>query len=291
MAANGTAPVEASHADAEPTAIARQDFPVDSFREAARELRRPFTPAAVKFKPQQKIGNQTLCVAYIDARLVIDRLNLIVADGWTAEYEPVAGGLMWCHLTVCGVTRRDVGEGKGKALLSDSLKRAAVHFGVGVSIYAIPSVRLPGEIKYVTDQHTAQLRQRYERWLTQTGIPHFGEPLDHGDADDGGQGDPDEPAPGLDTEAPAAIDDAIAGETISRPHARRIVDAAYTVGVEQRLQLAATHVAGRDVGDCATKTKATVALSTLTVEQADRVEAWIAKKADEQAASAAETSS
>jgi hypothetical protein len=49
---------------------------------------------------------------------------------------------MWCDLTIDGITRSDVGEGVGKALVSDSFKRAGVRFGIGVSLYAIPKMML-----------------------------------------------------------------------------------------------------------------------------------------------------
>lgn len=273
---------------AETTADPHAGLPVDSFAAAAPYLRRPFTVAAVKFKPQQKLrNNTTLCVAYIDARLVIERLNLVAAGAWHAEYEPVPGGLMWAHLTVCGVTRRDVGQGQGKALVSDALKRAAVHFGVGVSLYAAPARTLPGEVKYLNDTHLNQLRGHYARWLNDRGISDFGEPLDHGDVE-GAQGDPEAPPQQAEDTSPQAIDDAIGDEHINRQRAKELVDLAFTVGVQSKLQLAASHTAGDDVGDCSTKAKATTALQNLTVEQADRVEHWISRKADEIAARSAQ---
>jgi hypothetical protein len=36
------------------------------------------------------------------------------------------------------------------------------------------------------------------------------------------------------------------------------------------------------VGDCSTKAKATTALATLTYAQAEKVDAWLNRKADEQ---------
>lgn len=178
-----------------------------SLKEAIPELRRPFTPAAVKFKPQSVLGEGkgVLCVAYIDARLAGERLNHIVPDDWSSTFRPVGDGLMWCDLTVCGTTRSDVGEGKGKALVSDALKRAAVHFGVGVSLYAIPQQRIwvnqgrdlvsvwksgtkpNGKDKYdakIEDAGHAHLVAQYGRWLEQAGVQAFGEPLDHGDTPD-----------------------------------------------------------------------------------------------------------
>jgi len=178
---------------------------------AIPELRRPFTPAAVKFKPQSVLGEGkgVLCVAYIDMRLVSERLNHICPNDWSDAYRPVGNGVMWCDLTVHGVTRSDVGEGTGKALVSDALKRAAVKFGVGVSLYAVPELKIwanqgrdlvsiwesgvkqNGKKKYdarIEDAGHAHLVAQYGAWLEQVGRQAFGEPLDHGDVD-GAAGD------------------------------------------------------------------------------------------------------
>lgn len=194
-----------------------QDFPVRDYMRAAEHLRRPFTPAAVKFKvqatwgPEGEQANAALIVAYIDARLVIERLNLVCPQLWADEYEATAGGLMWCHLTVDGLTRRDVGEGRGKALVSDALKRAAVHFGVGVSLYAIPKIVLKAADKHVTMKQgklaltpngETRCRNIYEAWLDLAGTQAFGEPLDHGDVDDAA-GDPDPHEEPAEAAAPA----------------------------------------------------------------------------------------
>lgn len=174
------------------------EFPLDAFRDAARELRRPFTAAAVKFKVQATWpkDNPTggLIVCYIDARLVVERLNLILPDRWADAYEPTAKGLMWCHLTVDGITRSDVGEGDGKGLVSDALKRAAVKFGIGVSLYATPKMILnlnDGHLKVkrtnkgpsleLTPNGETRVRDIYSAWLDTRGVQAFGAPLDHGD--------------------------------------------------------------------------------------------------------------
>lgn len=197
-------------------------LPVESFRDAAPLLRRPFSVDAVRWKPQSvtKTG-KTLVVAFIDARLVVERLNLVCPHLWHDAYEPTPAGLMWCHLTVDGITRSDVGEGKGKALVSDALKRAAVRFGVGVSLYAIPQTYLDGEVKFLNAGHTRFLRERYTGWLTEHGAQAFGDPLDHGDAPDGSVGDPDEPAAPVEPEAPVSqklVDEAVAAMTAAGIH-------------------------------------------------------------------------
>lgn len=185
-------------------------FPAETFTDARTHLRRPFTPEAVRWKVQAQWPNSPnerpkagLIVGYIDQRLVVDRLNLVVADHWHDDYapDPTGAGLM-CRLTVFDVTRPDIGQGTGKGLYSDALKRAAVKFGVGVSIYALPKIKLTVEDGHLTPKKSRngymlaltpageeRCRDIYELWLDQRGRDAFGDPLDHGDAA-GGLGDP-----------------------------------------------------------------------------------------------------
>lgn len=175
-----------------------ESFPVESFTAAAPHMRRPFTPEAVKFKVQATWDGGALAVAYIDARLVVERLNLICPHLWSDHYRPVSETRMWCDLTLDGITRSDVGEGNGKGLVSDALKRAAVKFGIGVSLYATPKMFLDerdGHLKpnnrekYVlTDNGERHCREIYRQWLAGHGIKAFGPALDHGDVEDS-QGD------------------------------------------------------------------------------------------------------
>ncbi len=181
-------------------------FPVDSFKEAAKPLRQPFSPEAIKFRVLKGQGNRARCAYYIDARLAIARLNLVIPHKWEHRFEPVQGGML-CHLTVDGLTRSDVGWSNNqtddmglKALYSDAFKRAAVHFGIGESLYATPPVYLqegPGlkvvdsgrtdkygkPIKnyYIRPEGEGYLRDAYKQWLKEHGAEAFGEALDHGD--------------------------------------------------------------------------------------------------------------
>lgn len=250
---NGTAPVV-------PDVV----FPVDSFREAAPHLRRPFTTAAVKFKVQSTWpkDNPTggLVVAYIDARLVVERLNLVCPHLWVDAYAPGHGGLQ-CSLTIDGITRHDIGEGNGKALYSDALKRAAVKFGVGVSLYAIPQSFIgtqdgsakakrsnKGPTLVLTDSGEAGVRRRYAQWLEATGIEAFGQPLNHGDVE-GSQGD----AEASDADHPAAAVEAAPDDPSDKPLTNaaraKIARAIGEAGVEPAMLLAA---AGFDSIDAVT---------------------------------------
>lgn len=202
---------------------ASHGLPVDTYREAAKHLRRPFEAAAVKFRilDGRDIGDKarTRCAAYIDARLVSERLNLVCPHLWTHRFEPVQGGMM-CHLTVEGLTRSDVGHSVDqrtdmglKALYSDALKRAAVHFGVGVSLYAIPGLTVyakDGHVKvvaregkppayYLQPKGELELRNRYKRWLKEFGEGAFGRPLEHGDMER-------EPEPETEPAPPPGVD-------------------------------------------------------------------------------------
>lgn len=266
-------------------------FPLDSFKAAARHLRRPFTAEAVKWKVQAVWPKDNpasgLVVGYIDARLAVERLNLLVPHLWFDEYE-TAGKQLLCRLTVDGITRQDVGDGQGKGLYSDALKRAAVKFGVGVSLYAIPKMILQvsdgmvkvrqtakGKTLEITPKGDARLRTMYADWLTQHGEGAFGEALNHGDVE-GSVGDPDASLP----DDPAADESAKPEPQVTVKVAGELAKGAYRVGVGDKLQLAATHVHGGDVGDCSTEAKAKQALRVLTVSEGEKLQAWLDKKAD-----------
>lgn len=194
------------------------ELPVSNLKDAISHLRRPFTISAVKFKVQQEWPGPkgALIAPYIDARLVSDRLDAIVPDLWSDAYEPVGGGkALKCKLTVDGITREDVGEGrKEKDLHSDALKRAAVKFGVGRFLYAMPKILINAggdklEVKtrkrtgkpdqkycFLTPAGEQYCRSFYASWLEKEGVENFGEPLNHGDSfDAAGDLEVETPAP------------------------------------------------------------------------------------------------
>ena len=113
-------------------------------------LAEPFDPAEVKWKPQVVKGDRALAVAYIDARVVQDRLDQVFGvAGWKSDFERVGEHSVMCRLSVRidgeWITRTDVGStseqpdagDKMKAAFSDALKRAAVTFGVGRYLYRL----------------------------------------------------------------------------------------------------------------------------------------------------------
>src|SRR5262245_1666394 len=115
-------------------------------------LAAPFERSEVKFKPGVVSGNRALALHFVDARVIQDRLDDVLgAANWQDEYEVLADGSVVCRLRLRlggeWITKMDVGgpseqpdEGdRRKAAFSDSLKRAAVKFGIGRYLYRLPS--------------------------------------------------------------------------------------------------------------------------------------------------------
>lgn len=169
-------------------------------QDVLNDLRRPFTAAAVKFKPQavSKSSDKALATFYVDARLVAERLNYVVGPAnWTNqprvvfEDNPQAHQAFQfpveCALTVFGVTKVDVGvymqgakaDDKAiKSAYSDSLKRAGVMFGIGAYLYALPKQWFDYDRERKQWKNEAAIRKAYEAACAKLGL---GDPIDHGD--------------------------------------------------------------------------------------------------------------
>ncbi len=114
-------------------------------------LAAPFELSEVKFKPQSVKGNRALALAYIDCRVIQDRLDDVLGvENWQDEYQLLPDGSVACklQLRIGGdwITKMDVGSmseqpdggDRLKAAFSDALKRAAVKFGIGRYLYRLP---------------------------------------------------------------------------------------------------------------------------------------------------------
>lgn len=117
----------------------------------AERLTEPFEANEVKWKAQVVRGNRALSVAYVDARLVEDRLDKVFGiDGWQDCYHVLPSNNVICTLRVRvgeeWIEKSDVGgqsdqpdEGdRMKSAFSDALKRAAVKLGIGRYLYRLP---------------------------------------------------------------------------------------------------------------------------------------------------------
>jgi hypothetical protein len=119
-----------------------------------------------KYKPE------ATCVAYIDARDVMDRLDEVCSYGWHRNHEELKGriyagvGIILPSSRVmwrwdCGTESSTEAE-KGES--SDSFKRAAVNVGVGRFLYDLKITKLPankkkvqGEYPHVVDNNGKQV--------------------------------------------------------------------------------------------------------------------------------------
>ena len=175
--------------------------------EAARDLRRPISPDEVRFKVQgvrwtkrdgEDIATAAQVVAYIDARTVVARLNLLFPGRWQAPTNALplemrltrrgADGALTpirldrgevqadntlyyrCRLEIGGAGFEDVGAGDDpKAAYSDAIKRAAVRAGIGESLYAMdsPWLRVGDADNQVRVSRAGKpyLDERTTRWL------------------------------------------------------------------------------------------------------------------------------
>lgn len=125
---------------------------MDDMKDILAELRKPFPPEHIEWKPQSKTkaGDKAWAAAFVDARRYQDRLD--EADpNWTARYEFLKddGSGVICHMTVGSVTRSDIGakdEGGMNvetSTIAQAFKRAATTFGLGRDLYLLPTVAWP----------------------------------------------------------------------------------------------------------------------------------------------------
>lgn len=122
------------------------------------ELTKPFDGKELKFFPVAKSrdGKSARVGSYIDARAVMDRLDAVMGmGGWSTAYRCIdpADKAVECTLSLfidgAWVAKSDVGypneardadnpdKEPWKAAYSDSLKRAAVQWGIGRYIYSL----------------------------------------------------------------------------------------------------------------------------------------------------------
>lgn len=124
-----------------------------NWSEIVPRLVRPFPVEDVEFRVsgRKDANGMSQVVAYIDARLVQERLDEVVGpENWSFDWEPVgvnAAEVMSAKgtLVIFGVAKSDIGTAgnfeKSKGAVSDALKRAAVHWGIGRYLYSLPAMK------------------------------------------------------------------------------------------------------------------------------------------------------
>ena len=120
------------------------------------ELAQPFDRKDIKWRVQRttKDGTAGLALAYVNARTVQIRLDIVMGANWQTKHINY-GPKTICHL---GLKLDDEwiwrSDGAGdtnyeadKGALSDSFKRSAVMWGIGRHLYDLPSVWVKCETK------------------------------------------------------------------------------------------------------------------------------------------------
>jgi hypothetical protein len=146
------------------------EIPTPDVKAITKALSEPFDPAMVKFKPQVISGNRAMALAYVDARVIQDRLDEVLGvEGWQDDYEVLPDGSVICRLRlklgrkwitkvdVGGPSEQPDGGDRMKAAFSDALKRAAVKFGIGRYLYRLPNQWVDWDAQRRQFLHTPKL--------------------------------------------------------------------------------------------------------------------------------------
>lgn len=160
-------------------------------RKMANAFRRPFPANTLLFR----VGSKSTSFAYVDARIVMERLDSVAKGNWETSYTTLninGTAAIECHLTINGLVRSDVASIEKQAnanidpvqaAYSNALKRAAVQFGIGRYLYFLPNfpVKLPvnqGGKEYIDRETLRALRSKYNQWLNTPEVKRvWGEPL------------------------------------------------------------------------------------------------------------------
>lgn len=119
-------------------------------------LSAPFPSESISWRAQTvtKTGDKALALAYIDARDVMDRLDMACdPENWQSAFTETQTGRVLCKLELW-VNDRWIAKTDGagntavegeKGGISDALKRAAVQWGIGRYLYDLKDVWAPCE--------------------------------------------------------------------------------------------------------------------------------------------------
>ena len=161
------------------------------FRTIQQELAQPFAPEDLEWRISVTTQDKTkgMAVPYVTSRAIQDRLDGVLgSENWRNEYQPWhSGGKKGAQ--ICGislyleersewVTKWDGAEDTDiesvKGGLSDSMKRAAVQWGVGRVLYKIPPIWVAVEPRgrgcVIKDSERGKLDRAYTDALRRLGL-------------------------------------------------------------------------------------------------------------------------
>lgn len=132
----------------------------------------PIQPDEIEWRVQSAKDGKMTIVPYITNRCVMDRFDAAFgAWNWNSEFREIDNGFI-CRLTVSiegkVVCREDGASKTGiepeKGGISDSMKRAAVQFGLGRGLYKYPRVQIADGNKYIPNWAYPKLNKLVQ-WL------------------------------------------------------------------------------------------------------------------------------
>lgn len=153
--------------------------PVNVFYTTAQELYDALSEPFPAEEIDWRVGAGGRALAYIDARLVMDRLDSVCGpENWQNNYLYGTGGAVVCNLGLRmpngawvwkadGAGATDI-EGE-KGALSDALKRAAVRFGVGRYLYDLESPKVEMDGKFIAKHERKRLDELHDRVAERVG--------------------------------------------------------------------------------------------------------------------------
>lgn len=121
-------------------------------------LNRPLEPNEVEWRVQSAKNGWTTIVPYIQNRAAMERLDEACEPyGWRNDFREWKAKGVLCGISIKvgdeWVTKWDGADDTNieptKGGISDSMKRAAVQWGMGRELYKYPRIMLEGETKYI----------------------------------------------------------------------------------------------------------------------------------------------
>lgn len=150
-------------------------------KDIERELKKPFRPDEIEYRISAKSQDKTkgLAVAYIQARAVQNRLDEVIGfNNWKNEIIETTTG------KICGLSLRindewitkydganDTKIESTKGGISDSMKRAAVQWGIGRYLYNLPATWVKIKNTY-KDNYEIIERPKLPNWALPDELKH-----------------------------------------------------------------------------------------------------------------------
>lgn len=137
-----------------------------------KQLTAPIQATEIEWRVQNAKDGKMIVVPYITNRCVMERFDKAFgAENWTSEFREIGNGFI-CRLTVTigdrtiyredGASKTNIEPEKGG--ISDSMKRAAVQFGLGRDLYNYPRVFITTTDKYIPNWALPKLEKLTE-WI------------------------------------------------------------------------------------------------------------------------------